>query len=103
VDGEWGLTLSRKKNSLFPWAHHHHRQHRYHHYHLCTGLKYTDIQRDALARSYVLDAVDASVEMINIGIRALKAARISDHMQIHVHKNKVWRFSSVLSDKCLVS
>ncbi|GAX80726.1 hypothetical protein CEUSTIGMA_g8161.t1 [Chlamydomonas eustigma] len=53
-----------------------------------TGLRYTDIQRDALARSYVLDAVDASVEMVNIGIRALESARISDHMQIHVHKNK---------------
>eukprot|EP00798_Chlamydomonas_sp_ICE-L_P013742 gene13741-19644_t len=49
-----------------------------------TGLRYTTIQRDALARSYVLDAMDSAIDVLNMGIRKLEGTRTTHRMYDHV-------------------
>ncbi|KXZ55672.1 hypothetical protein GPECTOR_2g1222 [Gonium pectorale] len=49
-----------------------------------TGLRYTAVQRDALARAYLLDALDSSVEAVNAAIRRLTAAKTSTVLHKHI-------------------
>ena len=59
------------------------------HIYLCAGVEFTDMQRDALARSYLLDALDSSVDIVNRGIQKLEAAHSTHHLYDHVTKSKV--------------
>ena len=52
------------------------------------GLNYTDTQRDALHRGYVLDALDLSIERVNQGIDLLRAARATHELHAHVLKRQ---------------
>lgn len=50
------------------------------------GAAYTTMQRDALARSYLLDALDTSVEAVNSAIamlmRATPSAKLYQHIKV---------------------
>ncbi|MEW5314243.1 MAG: hypothetical protein WDW38_005754 [Sanguina aurantia] len=49
-----------------------------------TGVIFTQTQRDALGRSYLLDALDSSVELVNKGISALRHTPITLLMLPHI-------------------
>lgn len=49
-----------------------------------TGAAYTTMQRDALARSYLLDALDTSVEAVNSAIAMLMRATPSAKLYQHI-------------------
>ncbi len=44
---------------------------------LLAGLEYSDLHRDALARNYLLDSLDRSIEQYNDGVLLLTAIRQS--------------------------
>eukprot|EP00798_Chlamydomonas_sp_ICE-L_P030107 gene30107-35075_t len=52
------------------------------------GQEYSAIQRDALGRSYLLDALDSSIDIVNSGILKLRAARTTHRLHKHVVKSK---------------
>lgn len=54
-----------------------------------TGLEYTQIQKDALARSYLLDAMDSALEHVNLGVAALHNAHTTHALHNHVVKSKM--------------
>ncbi|GIL57470.1 hypothetical protein Vafri_12700 [Volvox africanus] len=53
-----------------------------------TGQQYTTMQRDALARSYVLDALDTSVDAINAAVAQLMKAKPSARLYKHVKEHQ---------------
>ena len=57
--------------------------------HTIAGTSYSELQRDALARSYLLDAVDSSVDAINEGIALLQALKPTALVHKHIKANKV--------------
>ncbi len=58
------------------------------------GAAYTTMQRDALARSYLLDALDTSVEAVNSAIamltRATPSAKLYQHIKVRKSREG-WR------------
>lgn len=54
-----------------------------------TGTAYSQLHIDALHRSYLLDALDSSVEMVNAGIAKLAAEKITEEGHKHLVNNKV--------------
>lgn len=53
------------------------------------GTKFSDTQKDALARSYLLDALDSSVDMVNAAIDKLRSVPMTEHVHKHVVANTV--------------
>ncbi|KAG2435642.1 hypothetical protein HXX76_006844 [Chlamydomonas incerta] len=53
-----------------------------------TGLGYTVFQKDALARSYLLDALDTSVEAVNAAVAQLARAKTSAKMWTHIKSHQ---------------
>ncbi|KAG1665506.1 hypothetical protein FOA52_009768 [Chlamydomonas sp. UWO 241] len=48
------------------------------------GVEYSDMQRDAVGRSYLLDALDLSVETVNRGVALLAAQRPTHALHRHI-------------------
>jgi hypothetical protein len=48
------------------------------------GVEYTEMQRDALGRSYLLDALDSTIELVNGAIGTLASVRCSHAMHARV-------------------
>jgi hypothetical protein len=53
------------------------------------GTQFSEAQKDSLARSYLLDALDASVEIVNVAIDKLRDVRMTEHVHKHVVANTV--------------
>lgn len=45
---------------------------------------------DALGRSYLLDALDSTIELVNQGIRALQDARTTHDLHAYMLRSQVW-------------
>mmetsp|Transcript_32185 Transcript_32185/g.96098 ORF Transcript_32185/g.96098 Transcript_32185/m.96098 type:complete len:1123 (-) Transcript_32185:516-3884(-) len=56
-----------------------------------TGFEYSQMHRDALGRSYLLDALDVSVETVNRGVELLRAQRPSHRLHAHLKSPKAKR------------
>ncbi len=57
--------------------------------HARAGTVYTDFHKDAHARSYILDAVDSSIDAVNEGIQALIHTKTTPAAHVHLRENKV--------------
>jgi hypothetical protein len=55
------------------------------------------MQRDALARSYMLDALDSSVDVVNEGIKALRRVSPTPLVHAHLRRNKVLDHANCLA------
>mmetsp|Transcript_38308 Transcript_38308/g.85303 ORF Transcript_38308/g.85303 Transcript_38308/m.85303 type:complete len:1048 (+) Transcript_38308:131-3274(+) len=52
------------------------------------GTRYTQVQKDALGRSYLLDAMDSAADKVNAGIRKLRATHTTHSLYAHVLKSQ---------------
>ncbi|KAJ9520835.1 hypothetical protein QJQ45_014031 [Haematococcus lacustris] len=52
------------------------------------GTRFTELQRDALARSYLLDGLDSAVDAVNAGVLLLRGTHTTPLVHSHLLKNK---------------